>query len=631
MKKIILVIPLFVWACAKKNGGNSFADGLTADISRAKTDIGKIKAMGSLAIYYIDFNPRKSDSVMQAAFDVALQSKVDKQEPLLIWYLLDAERQLVLYTYRDRLNNVIDDASKAQKIAGDNGFLDYLAFSYLYLAQASRFLGNFKEAIEWCKKAKDIAGNSKSDSLQLETYSTNSQVSQSLRQMNDALRDASQAYIIAEKTENKNLKLEAYRRLAYLYQDFDSAASIESYKKFIDLSLEQDNKEQLVWAYIGLSGHYALKPEFHNQAARYLQDAEKIVDEIHHESLLTEVRFAIINYYVKTGKIQTMHDTLHKWENDIANFYYNGGLRTELYYRYAVLNYNLGLYHAKKGNTAAADGMFRMAANFCDSTLKFYNGDAAPKKLSYIYFYKGASYHALYFLHKNDARNRTDGKEDSVYRQLTGYFYAADNSLVDAQQIFVRLNDPEDLSNIYQWREELIRDSAFYYHKVFLGLEAPGRRPTLDFAEKAWAVRNTYDSCDKVCQLYKDSKDKAIIISQRQQRENEIQQERQDHVDKIKIAGIVCSLVLVFIALIAGGYLRVPLAVTRGLNFFAFIFLFEFILLISEKWVHSFTHGELLSSLLVKIVLAAFLVPLHHFLEATVIRIIKARAEARAI
>ncbi|MEI2748753.1 MAG: hypothetical protein V9E88_08355 [Ferruginibacter sp.] len=57
----------------------------------------------------------------------------------------------------------------------------------------------------------------------------------------------------------------------------------------------------------------------------------------------------------------------------------------------------------------------------------------------------------------------------------------------------------------------------------------------------------------------------------------------------------------------------------KTIGFFAFIFLFEFIILLADNQIHHWTHGEPWKIILIKIGLIAILLPLHHWLEEKVI------------
>jgi hypothetical protein len=67
------------------------------------------------------------------------------------------------------------------------------------------------------------------------------------------------------------------------------------------------------------------------------------------------------------------------------------------------------------------------------------------------------------------------------------------------------------------------------------------------------------------------------------------------------------------------GMFKVSATTIKMIGFFTFLMFFEFIFLVSKKSVYSITHGEPWKDLLFMILLAAILLPLHHWLEHKVI------------
>ena len=55
------------------------------------------------------------------------------------------------------------------------------------------------------------------------------------------------------------------------------------------------------------------------------------------------------------------------------------------------------------------------------------------------------------------------------------------------------------------------------------------------------------------------------------------------------------------------------------MGFFSLIFLFEFMILVLDKWIHDITHGEPIKVWLIKIGIISFLLPLHHYVEERLI------------
>jgi tetratricopeptide (TPR) repeat protein len=111
------------------------------------------------------------------------------------------------------------------------------------------------------------------------------------------------------------------------------------------------------------------------------------------------------------------------------------------------------------------------------------------------------------------------------------------------------------------------------------------------------------------------------VESDNQHRERLAREEeaRMEHRHNIQYMGFTVGLVVLFIVLVMLGWFAVPAGVIRALGFLSFIFLFEFIILLADRNIQRWTHEEPWKVLVIKIGLAAILVPLHHWLEHKVI------------
>ncbi len=82
----------------------------------------------------------------------------------------------------------------------------------------------------------------------------------------------------------------------------------------------------------------------------------------------------------------------------------------------------------------------------------------------------------------------------------------------------------------------------------------------------------------------------------------------------------ILLLILTFFAvLVTIGNFRVSATAVKVLGFISLIFLFEFIILLTDNQIHQITHGEPLKVLAIKVVLISFLLPLHHWTEKKII------------
>jgi hypothetical protein len=87
----------------------------------------------------------------------------------------------------------------------------------------------------------------------------------------------------------------------------------------------------------------------------------------------------------------------------------------------------------------------------------------------------------------------------------------------------------------------------------------------------------------------------------------------------IQYLGITAGLASVFILLVLLGVFSSSTGIIRGFCFFAFIFFFEFLILLFDKVIHQLTHGAPWKILSIKIVLIGMLLPLHHYVERKVV------------
>lgn len=87
----------------------------------------------------------------------------------------------------------------------------------------------------------------------------------------------------------------------------------------------------------------------------------------------------------------------------------------------------------------------------------------------------------------------------------------------------------------------------------------------------------------------------------------------------LQYLGITFCVVALFIALLLMGIFKVSPRTIKILSFFSFLLFFEFIFLIFKKQISVVTHGEPWKDLLFMVLLAAVMVPLHHWGEHKVV------------
>ncbi len=108
-----------------------------------------------------------------------------------------------------------------------------------------------------------------------------------------------------------------------------------------------------------------------------------------------------------------------------------------------------------------------------------------------------------------------------------------------------------------------------------------------------------------------------VVVEIENENQRQKAETRANH--NIQYMGITAGIASVFILLMLLGVFSSSTTIIRGLSFFAFIFFFEFLILLFDTSIHKLTHGEPWKILSIKIVLIAILLPLHHYVEHKVV------------
>ena len=135
---------------------------------------------------------------------------------------------------------------------------------------------------------------------------------------------------------------------------------------------------------------------------------------------------------------------------------------------------------------------------------------------------------------------------------------------------------------------------------------------------------------NKLYNRYKDSLDKLgkedeilqLQITDEEKRRDRLavaEKEKLEKRNRIQYMAIVIAIATIFLLLVLLGLFRVSATTIRIIGFFAFLMFFEFIFLVFKKSIFGITQGEPWKDLGMMILIAAILVPLHHWVEHKVI------------
>ena len=190
-------------------------------------------------------------------------------------------------------------------------------------------------------------------------------------------------------------------------------------------------------------------------------------------------------------------------------------------------------------------------------------------------------------------------------------------------QFLVRQGQKEKAISKFSKSYEMAKEASYFDYML-----KASKQLELIYANKG-DYKNAY-TCSVLNKVLSDSlnnmskKDQMLIMEidhETRQRELAAESERESTLrrDYLEYSAMIIIIIGVFIVLLMLGSLKVPEWIIKMLGFFSFIFLFEFIVLIADHKILEITSGEPWKILLIKIILIAFLLPMHQWIEKHVI------------
>jgi tetratricopeptide (TPR) repeat protein len=110
--------------------------------------------------------------------------------------------------------------------------------------------------------------------------------------------------------------------------------------------------------------------------------------------------------------------------------------------------------------------------------------------------------------------------------------------------------------------------------------------------------------------------EKAQIVKENEVKEQtRLETEATGRRDNIQYSLIFLGILVLFGIVLSLGFIKVSPTIAEGIIFFAFLILFEFVLVFTEPYLEQYTNGEPMYNLLVNSMLALVIFPLHAILE----------------
>ncbi len=571
---VVLFLLLTVGLSAKaqlQGADNHLTDSLKQNLANAKTPTEKVRWLGELADFYMGADRVQSDKY---AAEQATVAELSRDRMLMVKALFtNAQRHLKMSGRQDNLNTGIVYAQKALDLSKESELEEYEAWSYLLLAQGARKNSENDKALNYCNLASSIASFSSNDSLKILSFQATGHTYLNKNEKKLAFRNYLLATNLAEDIKSYELQKGCFYIMSSFYQGIDDLEKAKDYMyKVLALANRYHKPYDRLNAYNSLGRMYASgkQAKQDTMSLYFYNQSLALADTLNFELIKLNTYGNMLESYVQMGKIKEAK-ALFDSTPQLRRYFKQSG---QEYY----LDQAYGMAHTELGDLDSAE---------------FYLNRAE------IAFEQNASMVSLHGFYMNKAHFY---KRKNDYKSSLLYTLKAKKIADKSDNIRLIRWDAGELDSIYQK----------------LG----------DF-KNAYAYQREYQKANDSLDILSAEKDvlRMQVVDENRRREKEEVAEaeatRERH--NIQYMGITAAIAGVFIVLVMLGIFSVSAGTIRIIGFFAFIFLFEFIILLADNKIHHWTHGEPWKVLLIKIGLISILLPLHHFTEKKVVHYITSR------
>jgi tetratricopeptide (TPR) repeat protein len=562
MKRLFLLMAFAMPYCASYAQHTKLEDSLQQQLSKAANVADRMKWMWELSRFWLVQDNNKSDQLGAEIIEIADSTR--DRELMVKAYLYNAERCLIFSASKQYVTRGIDYATKGLELARSSNLEDYQAWAYGYLAWGMRTNGELDKALNYNNLAISLAANSKSDSLRASVYNSLGNTYMQKGEKLLGFRNYLQALNIAEESGKQTLLQGCYSRMSSFYRSLEEYEKAKDYE-FRKEQLQKANKQpyELLDTYISIGDLYVRTKQY-DQAKKYYERSIALADTLK------------FNIYKLNGYIQIVNMYLNSHEYQKGLDYFNAHPQLKDHLVRSGLSYVLD--HAY-GAMYTLTGSLDSAAYYLERAEPGFETKGSPGNRYYLYTH----YANLWKARKN-------------YDKALEYWLKAKKVGDQMSSLEMQQQAVKNLDSIYQLKGDY--RNAHIYNTAYTTLKDSVQKLTREKDLLSLEVDN---------ENRRKEREAARIQEQTRRRHN------------LQYMGIVVAIAAIFVMLVMAGVFSVSKTTIQVLGFFAFIFLFEFIILIADNQIHHWTHGEPWKVLAIKIALIAILLPLHHWLEKKVI------------
>jgi tetratricopeptide (TPR) repeat protein len=556
----VLILSFFLLSVVDgfpQGGRLTYLDSVRHRLDTAHVTAEKVEQLMVLAALTLE--QQKAEGYASEAIELAQLNR----DPRLIakTYLRNASR-LMNNLSVEKAARVLKNLQRGEQVAKENGLEDVLVQAYYEYAELWVGQGNNTKALTYSTEALAVAADVDNDSAKAEAYNAAGEVYMSMNQMLLALRNFLNALDVAEKSGDRQLLRKSYSELRRFY------AGIGETDKALDYAVKQYDVDHALWS-------DDLPQDLINTGDLYVDNQPDLALKMYDESI-------------------HMADTF-RFDLLKANAYH----RTFLLYL-KTQQYEKGMQFLY-AHPDLLDIMQKIGVNYYLHEL-----------LAVNYTKQGRYDSAMYYFRRSEPEALANAEPDFLFDfdMNFGEYYRKTNNLPQAILYCNKAYALAASTNALDQEAE----STDSLEKLYV---TAGNYPAALVCEQRGADER--DSIRTQTQATDLMKLEVENDGRRRERLAREEQERTEHRHNIQYMGFTIGLVVLFVALVMLARLSVPVWLIRAFVFVVFIFLFEFIIMLADKQIQGWTAEEPWKVLLLKIILAAGMVPLHHWLEHKVV------------
>jgi tetratricopeptide (TPR) repeat protein len=564
MRKIYV---LLYWLCiaATAQSQTAIVDSFKVQLAKATTAEKKIDALALLSRTLMNINLAEADKYGQQMIEVA---EISRDRKLMVKALLtNGERYSYLAGRKDNIEKSINYYTQGLELARKNKLDEQMVSAYILLSEISRFIPDNEKALNYCNQAYSYIGLIKNDSLSARVHLEYGSVYLARNEKILSLKNYMTAIQLAEDQKNNSLLRAGYNRLSIFY------ATIEDYDKAIDYQVKAMDKLEFIksgqTAYSKVQdltrvGDLYTSKKSYDMAMSYYESSLKLGDSLKFEPIKAMAYRSIVGNYLASEQPQKALAYFNE-HPQLKQFFETVGFGHFVDQSYGYIYTQLGKYDSAK--------------YYYSKVTPFFENGGVSSMNQFSYYYQ------LGLLHK----------KTKEYDKALDYFIKA-KEMSGSMGLQSMMYVVTEMDSVYQ--------------------------ATGNYKEAAIYASLNYKYKDSLEKLGKEKDLLQIEVADEQQRQERLDKEKAETKRKrhnIQYMLITIGIASLFILMVMMGMFRVSVTTIKMIGFFTFLMFFEFIFLIFKKNIYGMTGGEPWKDLAFMILLAAILLPLHHWLEHRVI------------